>query len=87
VGPLGKSATNWPTVIAPGDYEDQGFGGMMTGRGNRNNRRKSAPFPLSPPQIPHELTGCEPGPSRWEARDLEGSWGDIIFHSGANNCK
>jgi hypothetical protein len=22
LGPLGKSATNWPTVPAPGDYED-----------------------------------------------------------------
>jgi hypothetical protein len=34
--PLGISATNWPTVPAPGDYEDGEFGGMMIGRGNRS---------------------------------------------------
>jgi hypothetical protein len=40
LGPLGTSATNWPTVPAPGDYEDGEFGGMMIGRGNRSTRRK-----------------------------------------------
>jgi hypothetical protein len=34
LGPLGKSATNWPIVPAPGYYEDGEFGGMMIGRGN-----------------------------------------------------
>jgi hypothetical protein len=47
--PLGTSATNWPTVPAPGDYEDREFGEMIIGRGNRSTRRKLAPFPLSPP--------------------------------------
>jgi hypothetical protein len=26
LGPLGTSATNWPVVPAPGDYEDEEFG-------------------------------------------------------------
>jgi hypothetical protein len=28
--------------------------GMKIGRGNRNTRRKPAPAPLYPPQIPHD---------------------------------
>jgi hypothetical protein len=66
MGPLGTSATNWPIVPAPGDYDDGEFGGMMIVKGNRSTRRKPAPVPLCPPQIPHHLTGREPGPPRWE---------------------
>jgi hypothetical protein len=69
LGPLGMLATNWLIVPAPGDYEDGEFGGMMIVRGNRSIRRKSAPVPLCPIQIPHDLTGGEPGPPRWEASD------------------
>jgi hypothetical protein len=69
LGPFGTSATNWPIVLAPGDYDDREIGGMMTGRGNRSTRRKRAPVPLCPPQIPHDLTGREPGQPRWEASD------------------
>jgi hypothetical protein len=57
LGPLGMSATNWPIVPAPGDYEDGEFGGMMTSRENQSTWRKPAPVPLCPPQIPHDLTG------------------------------
>jgi hypothetical protein len=32
------------------------IGGMKIGRGNRSTRSKPAPVPLSPPQIPHDLT-------------------------------
>jgi hypothetical protein len=32
------------------------FGGMRIGKGNRSTRRKSAPVPLCPQQIPHDLT-------------------------------
>jgi hypothetical protein len=67
--PRGTSATNCPIVPTPDDYEDGEFGCMMIGRGNRNTRRKSAPVPLCPPQIPHDLTGRERGPPRWEASD------------------
>jgi hypothetical protein len=63
--PLGTSATNWPIVPVPGDYEAGEFVGMMIGRGNRSTRRKPAPVPLCPPQIPNDLTGREPGPPQW----------------------
>jgi hypothetical protein len=42
LGPLGTSATDWPIVFAPGDYDYGEFGGMKTGRGTRSSRRKSA---------------------------------------------
>jgi hypothetical protein len=32
------------------------IGGMKIGRGNRSTRRKFAPAPLCPPQIPHDQT-------------------------------
>jgi hypothetical protein len=32
------------------------IGGMKIGRGNRGTRRKPAPAPLCPPQIPHDQT-------------------------------
>jgi hypothetical protein len=56
MGPLGTSATEWPIVPAPGDYDDGEFGGMKIGRGNRSTRRKPAPAPLCPPQIPLDQT-------------------------------
>jgi hypothetical protein len=46
----------WPIVPAPGGCEDWAFGGMKTGRGNRSTRRKPAPAPLCPPQIPLDQT-------------------------------
>jgi hypothetical protein len=54
LGPLGTSATDWPIVPAPGDYDDGEFGGMKIDRGNRSIRRKPGPPPLGPPQIPLE---------------------------------
>jgi hypothetical protein len=55
LGPVGTSATYWPIVPAPGDCEDEEFGGM-NGRGNRRTRRKPGPTPLCPPQIPLDQT-------------------------------
>jgi hypothetical protein len=60
LGPLGTAATNWPTVRAQGDYDDGEIGGMI-GRGNRSTRRKPAPVPLCPPQIPHACPDANPG--------------------------
>jgi hypothetical protein len=34
-----------------------GDGGKKIGRGNRSTRRKPAPAPLCPPQIPHDFLG------------------------------
>jgi hypothetical protein len=56
LGPLGTSATEWPIVPAPGNYDDGEFGGIKIGRGNRSTRRKPAPAPLCLPQIPLDQT-------------------------------
>jgi hypothetical protein len=54
LGPLATAATNRPIVPAPGDYDDEEFGGII-GRGNRSTRRKPAPAPLCPPETPHAV--------------------------------
>jgi hypothetical protein len=56
LSPLGNTATNRHIVPAPDDYDDGEIGGMMIDRGNRSAQRKPASLPLSPPQIPHNLT-------------------------------
>jgi hypothetical protein len=56
MSPLGTSATEWPNVPAPGDYDNGEFGGMKIGKGNRSTRRKPAPATLCPPQIPLDQT-------------------------------
>jgi hypothetical protein len=57
LSPLGTSATvgllYQPRMI---DDDYGAVGGMRIGRGNRSTRRKPAPVPLCPPQIPHDLT-------------------------------
>jgi hypothetical protein len=55
LGPFGTAVTNRPIVPTPGDYDDGEIGGMMIGRGNRSIRRKPAPVPLCPSQIPHAV--------------------------------
>jgi hypothetical protein len=58
LSPLGTAATTGllyrPQMMDDGDYG--AIGRMKTSRGNRNTRRKPAPVPLCPPQIPHDLT-------------------------------
>jgi hypothetical protein len=56
MGPLGTSATEWPIVPVPGDYDDGKFSGMKISRGNRCTRRKPAPASLCSPQIPLDQT-------------------------------
>jgi hypothetical protein len=56
LSPLGTSATNWPILSAPDDDECGAVSRMKIGGGNRRTRRKPAPVPLCPPQIPHDLT-------------------------------
>jgi hypothetical protein len=55
---LGTAATSGllykPQAIDEGDCG--AIGGMKIGRGNRSTRRKPAPAPLCPPQIPHDQT-------------------------------
>jgi hypothetical protein len=58
LSPLGTAATSGllykPQMMDEGDCG--AIGGMRIGRGNRRTRRKPAPVPLCPPQIPHDLT-------------------------------
>jgi hypothetical protein len=42
---------------------------MEIGRGNQSTRKKPAPAPLCPPQIPLARSGLEPEPPRGEASD------------------
>jgi hypothetical protein len=57
--PLGTSAIYCPIVPAPGDCEDEEFGEMKIGRGNRSTRRKPATAPLRPPQNPLDQTRAQ----------------------------
>jgi hypothetical protein len=61
LSPLGTSATvgllYQPRMI---DDDYGTVGGMMISRGNCSTRRKPAPVPICPPQIPHDL-GSNPG--------------------------
>jgi hypothetical protein len=54
--PLGTAVTSGllykPQMIDEGDCG--AIGGMKIDRGNRSTRRKPAPVPLCPPQIPHD---------------------------------
>jgi hypothetical protein len=58
LSPLGTAANSGllytPQMIDDGDCG--AIGGMKIGRGNRSTRRKPAPEPLCPPQIPHDQT-------------------------------
>jgi hypothetical protein len=55
-GGIGTAATSGllykPQMIYEGDCG--AIGGIKIGRGNRSTRRKPAPAPLFPPQIPHD---------------------------------
>jgi hypothetical protein len=55
-GTSGTAATTGllyqPRIIGEGDCGEIGV--MKIGRGNRSTRRKPAPAPLCPPQIPHD---------------------------------
>jgi hypothetical protein len=44
-------------------------GGMKIGKGNRNTRRKPAPVPFYPPQIPDDVSWVRIETLRWEAVD------------------
>jgi hypothetical protein len=56
LSPLGTPATVGLLYKPRMINDDYGaVSGMRTGRWNRSTRRKSAPVPLCPPQIPHDL--------------------------------
>jgi hypothetical protein len=79
-GTLGTAATTGllysyqPRMIGDGDCGE--IGGMKIGRGNRSTRRKLAPAPLCPPQIPGRRGG-EPATKRLSygaARNIMKLW-------------
>jgi hypothetical protein len=43
LGPLGTSATEWPIVPAPGDYDDGEFGRMKDWQGKPKYSEKTCP--------------------------------------------
>jgi hypothetical protein len=63
LSPLGTVANTGllyqPWMIDDGDCG--AISGMKIGRGNRTTRRKPAPVPFCPPQIPHNLTRARTG--------------------------
>jgi hypothetical protein len=71
LSPLGTSATlgllYQPRMI---DDDYGAVGGMRIGRRNRSTRRKTAPMPLCPPQIPYDLT--------WD-RTRAAAWGSLSY--------
>jgi hypothetical protein len=70
LGPLGTAASDWPIVLAPGDYDDGELFGMKISRGNRSTRKKRTPAPPCQPKKSHlARPGLEPEPPRWEASD------------------
>jgi hypothetical protein len=78
---LGTAATSGllykPQMI---DEDDCGaICGMKTGRGNRSTRRKPAPAPLCPPQIPHDQTRARtPGRRGWKPANNRLSYGAAL---------
>jgi hypothetical protein len=61
LSPIGTAATSG-LLYKPKMIDEGGcgaIGGMEIGRGNRSTRRKPAPAPLCPPQIPHDQTRAE----------------------------
>jgi hypothetical protein len=52
------------------DMSLESDGGMIYWQGKTEELgEKPVPMPLCPPQIPHVLTGREPGPPTWEVGD------------------
>jgi hypothetical protein len=67
LGPLGMSATEWPIVPAPGDYDDGEFGGMA---GETEVLGENLPQAHLVHHKSHMTRpGFEPGPPRWEVSD------------------
>jgi hypothetical protein len=68
MGSLGTSATEWPIVPAPGEYDYGEFGGMKIGRGNSEKTCPSATLSTTNPTWPGP--GLNPGRrGEWEASD------------------
>jgi hypothetical protein len=65
---------------------------MRIGKGNRSTRRKPAPVPLYPPQIPHDLTWARirdtaVGRRRLTARAMARPYGSLRCQPSAKECR
>jgi hypothetical protein len=59
----------WPIVPAPDDQWWLWSSWWNEDWQGKPKYSERTPVPLCPPQIPHDLTGIEPWPPRWEASD------------------
>jgi hypothetical protein len=80
---LGAAATSGllykPQMRDEGDYGAIG-GGLKIDRGNRSTRRKPAPAPLCPPQIPHDQTRARTRAAAvWKPATNRLSYGAALF--------
>jgi hypothetical protein len=68
-GPLSTSASDWPIVPTPGDYDDGEFGGMKIGRVTEvlGENLPQRHFVHNKSHLTR--TGLEPGPPQWEVSD------------------
>jgi hypothetical protein len=73
-----------PQMIDEGDCG--AIGGMKIGRGNRSTRKKPAPVPLRPPQIPHDQTRAR---TRAAAVGSQAKYnkGQSFFGNTARSCE
>jgi hypothetical protein len=69
--PLGTSATEWPIVPAPGDYDDGEIGGMKIGRWKTKYSEKTCP--TTNPTWPDP--GVNPGRRGWKPATNRFSYG------------
>jgi hypothetical protein len=60
LGPFGMSASNWPIVLAPSDFEDEEFGGIWMGKPKYSEKTcPSATLSTTNPTSPD--AGSNPG--------------------------
>jgi hypothetical protein len=97
LSPLRTAATSGllykPHIIDEGDYG--AIVGMKIGRGNRSSRKKPAPAPLCPPQIPHDQTraltraavvGSQRLTKDWSVYSYEPAVGVMLHYSFPSEC-
>jgi hypothetical protein len=79
LGPLGTSATEWPIVPAPGDYDDGEFGGMKIVQWKPKYSEKTCPSAtLSTTNPTWPGPGLKPGRRGWKPTTNLLSYGGAV---------